>query len=291
MKNYFLSFVKDARNIQILILSAFLFFGMYKLDWGLEFWKFTAVVMVSVATQITFNILKDGQIKSIQSAIITGLGLCLLLQTNAIWVSVFAAIASIAVKFLLKSGGRHFFNPSNFGIVFTILITNEAWVSPGQWGSGAMTIFLISAAAMIITIKVRQLGTGIAFIATLFVLEYLRTVLYLGWEADVLLHKFANGSLLLFTFFMITDPISTPQHPRARLIWACAVAILTFTLSSWFFLHAAPIYALFMVAPLTPILNRFFPHTKFQWINSINVNPSNNINYENQIISATSYRS
>lgn len=284
MKNLTTLFLKDARHLQIIILSSFLCYGLIYLDWSFEVWKFTAIIAASVFTQCTFAKLTHGNLSGISSALITGIGICLLLKTNEIWISVLAVVLSIAVKFLLKADGKHFFNPSNFGIVVVILLTGEAWVSPGQWGSGAMTIFLIAAAAMLVTIKVKQLGTGLAFIGTLFIIEYIRTVYHLGWGMDVLLHKFANGSLLLFTFFMITDPVSTPRHPKVRLVWAAAVAGLTFILSSWYFLHAAPIYALFAVSPLTPFINKLFPHKVFQWTNNSNIKPLKTNNYETQII-------
>jgi Na+-transporting NADH:ubiquinone oxidoreductase subunit NqrB len=287
MKSSIAFFFKDARNLQILILSSFLCYGLVNLDWSFEALKFTTVIAASVITQIIFSKIFHGDTRGISSALITAIGLCLLLKTNEIWVSVLAAMLSIAVKFLLKADGKHFFNPSNFGIVVVIILTGEAWVSPGQWGSAAMTMFMIAAAAMLVTIKVKQLGTGLAFIFTLFALEYIRTVLHLGWGMDVLFHKFANGSLLLFTFFMITDPVSTPRHPKARLVWAAAVAGLTFILSSWYFLHAAPIYALFIVAPLTPFINKLFPHKVFQWTNNSNIKPLKTNNHETQIIPGT----
>jgi Na+-transporting NADH:ubiquinone oxidoreductase subunit NqrB len=280
-------FFKDARHLQILILASFLAYGLWLLDWNFEAEKFAVVIAVSLFTQWLLVAITNGDQKSWRSALITGIGLCLLLKTNELWVSILAAVLSIAVKFALKVDGKHYFNPSNFGIVVVIILTGEAWVSPGQWGNGAMTIFLIAAAAMLVTIKVRQLGTGLAFIGTLFVMEYIRTVYHLGWGTDVLFHKFANGSLLLFTFFMITDPVSTPRHPKARLVWAAAVAILTFYLSTWYFMHAAPIYALFAISPLTPLINKLFPHQVFQWTNQTNIKTSKTLNHEKQVISIT----
>jgi len=283
MSNPITHIFKDARHLQIIILASFLAYGLWLLDWSFEAEKFTAVIGVSLLTQWIFVVLTKGDHRSWKSALITGIGLCLLLKTNELWVSVLAAVLSVAVKFALKADGKHFFNPSNFGIVVVIILTGEAWVSPGQWGNGAMTIFMIAATAMLVTIKVKQLGTGLAFIGTLFLMEYIRTVYHLGWGTDVLFHKFANGSLLLFTFFMITDPVSTPRHPKARLVWAAAVAVLTFYLSTWYFMHAAPIYALFAVSPFTPLINKLFPYQAFQWTKNPNIKISKTTNHEKQV--------
>lgn len=265
MKNSFLLFFQDARNLQLTMLSTFLIYGMIYLGWTFEAGKFTAIIVAGLLTQWIGIRFTGGSMQSMKSAWITVIGLCLLLQTTLVWVGILAAVFSIGVKFLLKVDGKHFFNPSNFGIVATIALTGEAWISPGQWGSGALFIFAIGGAAMLITIKVKRLGTGIAFIGTLFLLEYLRTVLYLGWDMDVLLHKFSSGSLLLFTFFMITDPVTTSRHPKARLVWASGVAVLAFLMTHWFYLYTAPLYALILLAPLTPVLNKIFHGQRFSW--------------------------
>jgi len=70
---------------------------------------------------------------------------------------------------------------------------------------------------------------------------------------------------LLFTFFMITDPVTTPRHPKARLVWASAVALLAFGMTHWFYMYTAPLYALIILAPMTPLLNKFFPAERFRW--------------------------
>ncbi|MFK7968736.1 MAG: RnfABCDGE type electron transport complex subunit D [Bacteroidia bacterium] len=37
-----------------------------------------------------------------------------------------------------------------------------------------------------------------------------------------------NGSLLLFTFFMITDPMTTPNARKPRIVWAILIGIVSF---------------------------------------------------------------
>lgn len=255
----------DPRNLQIAILSTFLIYGIGWLDWGFNVDLYAAIIGAGMLTQWIGIRITRGSMHSLKSGLITVLGLCLLFKTNLLWVGALAAAGSIAIKYLLRIDGKHFFNPSNFGIVAAILLTGEAWISPGQWGSGAMLIFAIGGAAMLVTIRVRRLATGIVFFSVLFALEYARTVLYLGWSHDVLFHKFSSGSLLLFTFFMITDPVTTPRHPKARLLWAATVAFTAFTMTHWFYLYTAPLYALIICAPLTPWVNRRFPAQRFRW--------------------------
>ena len=61
---------------------------------------------------------------------------------------------------------------------------------------------------------------------------------------DYFQHMVTNGALLLFTFFMITDPMTTPNHAKARIAWAVMVGLLTFALNHLFILNSgAPIWA------------------------------------------------
>jgi hypothetical protein len=202
---------------------------------------------------------------SFKSALITSFGLTLLLKTDDPSSLIFAATIAIASKFILRFKGKHIFNPANIGIIATILLINENWISPGQWGSSMLLLLMIGSAGIMVLTKAGRIDTGISFLVTLFILDYLRIILYQGWELDVLMHKYMNGSLLLFSFFMITDPATTPNHKTARIVWAAGIAVLTFYLQSFMQLHTAPIWALFFVSPLTIIFDLMLKARKFNW--------------------------
>ena len=88
--------------------------------------------------------------QSWKSAAISALGLCLLLKVNLLSTAVIAAVVTIASKFLIRRGNKHIFNPANFGIIVTILLTENAWVSPGQWGSSFLLVGLIGIAGLMV---------------------------------------------------------------------------------------------------------------------------------------------
>ena len=71
----------------------------------------------------------------------------------------------------------------------------------------------------------------------------------------MLLHQLESGSLLLFTFFMISDPKTTPRGRAARLGFAGCVAALAFALQHVAYARNPIIWALFLCAPLTPLLD------------------------------------
>jgi Na+-transporting NADH:ubiquinone oxidoreductase subunit NqrB len=190
-----------------------------------------------------------------------------------------AAFIAVASKFIIRKNNKHIFNPANIGIIGAILLTNEAWVSPGQWGSSTILLFVIGAAGLMMILKVGRLDTAVTFITIFGILQYLYVVTYLGWEPTVWAHKMSNGTLLLFAFFMVTDPMTTPNHKKARIIWASLLAIALFIASNYFFVQTAAIWLLFLISPLTPLFDKLFVAQKYEW----NILPSSqNIQNINQ---------
>lgn len=256
----------DGRHFQILYLGGFLVYGVFSLGWDVDLSKMLLVVATCLATQSFFIWYKDIPWVSLKSAMISSLGLCILLKTNLPTTAVLAAFITIASKFLIQYERKHVFNPVNIGIVLTTLLTGDAWVSPGQWGSDFTTLYFVGAAGLIVLLKVGRIDISLAFIAVFFGLELIWSMLYLGWPADHFLHFMTNGTVLLFTFFMITDPATTPNHPKARMLFAALVGVIAFLFTHVLYMQAgAPIWALFLVSPLTLVLDKFFQHRSFSW--------------------------
>ncbi|MCC7296743.1 MAG: RnfABCDGE type electron transport complex subunit D [Bacteroidia bacterium] len=255
----------DARFYQIAFQSAFLVFGTWVLGWQTEILRIAVVLTACLATQAVFVFMGKQQWHSLRSAFITGLGLSLLLRSTHIWVLVLAAVLAIGSKFIIRYNGKHIFNPANFGIAAVVLITGKAWISPGQWGSDVYYPISILIAGIIVLYKVQRTETGLVFLATLFLLEFGRRYVFLGWPFDLVIHRLSSGSLLVYALFMITDPMTTPNHRGARAIWAAVLAITTFILSWRFQIYEAPIWALLLITPFTPLFDAFFKAEKFNW--------------------------
>lgn len=258
-------FISDGRHYQIVFLASFLCFGMAALGWSAELGRYATIAITCLSAQAFFVARHRLDPRSLKSALITTLGLCLLFRSGGIGTLVFGAFVAIASKFLVRVNGKHVFNPANAGIVSAIALTGDAWVSPGQWGSGAALVFLVGAAGLAVVLRVGRIDTSAAFLLTFAGLDFCRTVLYLGWGPEVWLHKLTSGSLLLFTFFMITDPVTTPSASGARVAWSMLVGALAFLLSWKWFVNAAPLWALFMLSPLTPLIDRIWKGARFQW--------------------------
>jgi Na+-transporting NADH:ubiquinone oxidoreductase subunit NqrB len=269
---------KDARYFQLLFQLSFLCYGLYFLQWQQEWWLYITYFLTSMVTQFLCEVIVKKSIikklsaawwacykKNISSAIISSLSLSLLLKTNHISVAVFAAVVSIASKYIIRINGKHIFNPSALGIVSAIFITGQAWISPGQWGSGAVILFSVLCLGFIITTRVQKLDISLAFLGSFGGLLFLRQIIYLGWPMDYFIQSISTGSLLLFSFFMITDPKTIPNHLWARILWCMAIAGIAFYLTAFKFINGAPILVLVASQPLVPVLDHFFRAKKFEW--------------------------
>lgn len=267
---------KDARYFQIIFQCIFLMYGIFSLGWPSAWGLYLTYLIVSIATQLIAEIilcqLKNKTYPSIvkikngiPSAIISSMGLCLLLKTNDLTVAALAAFISIASKYIIRINGKHIFNPSALGIVAAVVLTGKAWISPGQWGSGAVILFSVLCLGFIITTKVQKLDTSITFLGTFGGLLFIRQVIYLGWPIDFFVQSISTGSLLLFSFFMITDPKTTPNHATARIIWSMLVAAVAFYLATFKFIYTAPVWVLVFTQPLVPLLDKIFKANPFSW--------------------------
>jgi Na+-translocating ferredoxin:NAD+ oxidoreductase RnfD subunit len=265
-------FASDPRWFQLFFQTIFMSYGLLYLGWTAEWDHY----LVSTGGAVAFNYLAEGIRRRKWpawhgwrswglSALISAMSLCLLLKTGHWYTSLLAALLTIASKYILRVGGKHIFNPSAFGIVATLLITQDAWLSPGQWGSNALLFFLTLIFGTIVVTSVQKLDTSLAFLLTFVLLTWWRQTYVLGWPADHFFHSITTGSLLLFSFFMISDPRTSPDHPFARIIWASLIAAVSFYLAAFEWKYNTSIWVLIAAAPLVPMLDRIFRARPFTW--------------------------
>lgn len=266
---------QDSRDYQIAFLSLFLGLGIFTRDWTIRPDLILLVITVCLLTQLLLSFFQDFVkdkkqfswqfFNCLKSALITGLGLCLLLRANNYQTMALAGFLAIASKFIFRYHNKHFFNPANFGIIATLIITKDAWVSPGQWGNDWWYLLLFLGAGGIVLKKVGRWDTTAIFLLTYSGLIGIRD-LWLGWSFDVLQHQLMSGSLILFALFMLTDPRSIPNAKNSRLIWSIIIAILAFILQYQFYLSNGIFWALFIISPLTILLDTVWNAPRFNWL-------------------------
>ncbi len=254
----------DPRIFQILFLGILLAAGAWLRDFSLS----SAQIILTFAAAITaqhfsFGLRSDAP-RSYRSAIITGLSLTLLLRADNLWIHPAAASAAILSKSLIRPRGKHLFNPATFGVMFAMLLLPGAWISPGQWGQDVALAGWIIALGAFVATRARRADISWSFLA-FYVGALALRIAYLGQRWAVLEHQLMNGALLLFAFFMISDPMTSPNHPRTRAIHAAIVAAIAFTWQFGFYAHNGMLWALLLAAPMVPLWDAICPAPKFQW--------------------------
>jgi len=187
-----------------------------------------------------------------------------LLRTESLVLAVVTATLTIASKFLLRVDDRHVFNPTNFALVVMMALGTRVWVSPGQWGTGAFFAFLLAGVGGLVIHRAARSDVTYAFIGFYAAIVFSRA-LVLGDPMTIPLHHIQNGAFLLFAFFMISDPKTTPDSRIARIVFALVVALGAGFVHFVLFQPNGLLWSLVLTAPTTPVLNRVFPGKPYQW--------------------------
>ena len=271
----FKSITLDPRYFQVIFQCVFLTYGILFLEWDADYMHYIITISGCLLFNYIFESLKQKQFLPLLgktgfklwgfSVLISAMGLCLLLKTNHWSTSLIATFFTVSSKYIFRFRQKHIFNPSAFGLVATLLITKDAWLSPGQWGSNAVIFFAVITLGTIVVTRVQKLDVSLAFLLGFVGLLFWRQIYVLGWPVDFFIHSVSTGSLLLFSFFMISDPRTTPNHPIARILWAVLVAAVAFYLAAFKWMYNTPIWVMVAAAPLVPILDMVFKSKNFQW--------------------------
>jgi enediyne biosynthesis protein E5 len=258
----------DARIWQIFSLALLLTYGVSVLGLDQTLFNVFLIIATALATQWLCSHTLSGKDFDPLSPLITALSLCLLLRASSSALLALAALIGVGSKFVLRFGGKHIFNPANFAIAVLLLSTDAAWISPAQWGSRTWAAFLFLCLAALVLSRAKRGDIAVAFLGTYIAILFARAF-YLGDPLAIPMRQMQSGALLLFTFFMITDPKTTPDRRSGRLVFAALVAALAAYLQYVCFMPQGLIYALFFASALVPLLDRFFPRDhpeiRFTW--------------------------
>jgi Na+-transporting NADH:ubiquinone oxidoreductase subunit NqrB len=253
----------DPRLYQIGALSALLAYGLVYLDLDIRPERAALILATALAAQYACTRAWGLPAFDPRSALISGLSLCLLLRTNGAAPALVAAVLAVTSKFALRWRGKHLFNPTNFAIV-VLLLTGHAWASPGQWGSAAFFGFLLACVGGLVVNRAARSDVTFAFLAAYGALVVGRS-LWLGEPLAIPAHRLQNGALLIFAFFMISDPRTTPDSRAGRLLFAALVALGGAYVQFRLFRTNGLLFALFAASALVPLLDHMLPGPRHEW--------------------------
>ena len=258
------SLLRDPRWYQVIVLSLLLGFGILILDFGIHWQNAIAIFTTAQVTQLVGARFIARVPFDPLSALITSCSLTLLLRTDLISLAMCAAIIAIGSKFLVRVRGKHVFNPANVALVSLMLLSDDAWVSSGQWGSATIGALALACLGFLVLTRARRAETTIAFIAAYGLLLLVRA-LWLGDPLSIPLHQLQNGALLIFAFFMISDPKTSPNSPVGRIAFGALVASVAYSIQFVFYEPNGPILALIMSAPFVPLIDAISRGQLYRW--------------------------
>jgi hypothetical protein len=245
--------IRDPRLHVATVLLSIQVLGQVGLGFHVTVFQIIAAILTCAVMEVAITYRHSGALVWPASAMLTGNGVALILRAvgqpaNDPWgtedLALFAGVAAfgLATKYLIKVGGTHLFNPSNIALVVAFLLLGADRVQPLDFWWGPLDGWLILAYAIIlvggilITRRLHLLTMAVAFWLTLAAGLGL-----LAASGHCMTADWAFGSVcgfdfwrvivtspevLIFLFFMITDPKTIPGGHVSRILFAIGVGAL-----------------------------------------------------------------
>ena len=213
-----------------------------------------AQILVSLGTcaliEIAITFRTQRVLMSPASALLTGNGVAFILRVPGMphgdwwslrdwWIYVRRRSRSLLSKYVIRWRGEHVFNPSNIGLVVCFLALGRSraepldfWWGPMSWWM-ALALAIIVAGGFAILSRLRLLRVALSFWASFAVcigaVALAGHALTARWHLGPVtgIHFWwlliTSPEVLVFLFFMITDPKTAPRDPRARVVYGVAL--------------------------------------------------------------------
>lgn len=250
-------------------------------------WVILACVLASVLSEFVFNIIiKKEQTVSDLSAVVTGLLLALNLPADTpIWQCVLGSVfAIIVVKCIFGGIGCNLVNPAITARVFMLIsfknlavpsfpldsvssatplveLASGSSVSLSDlfFGNTGGAIGETSALALLIggiyllSRRVISWHIPLVTITTVFVLSFLLN----GFDFFNALSLILSGGLIIGSFFMATDYVTSPSTAKGKIIFAFGIAIITVLIRFYGNYPEGVSFAILMLNILHPYIEKF----------------------------------
>lgn len=167
---------------------------------------------------------------------ISALAVGMLIYANdRLWVVAFAVAVAITSKILFRApvGGkyRHFYNPSNFGITVTLLLFTWVSISPpyhftenlDRIGDWLLPSIIIVTGSFLNARFTRRVPLILAWVIGFVAQATIRSVIFETPLAAGLL-PMTGLPFVLYSFYMVTDPATTPFRTRGQIAFGAGVA-------------------------------------------------------------------
>ena len=261
--DFYILLRSDVRLLQIFLMGTLLGIGVFFRDFSIHPFQIALTFLSGILTQLIWMRILKIDI-SFLSTVISCFGMSLLIRSDSFWVHPLIAFLVISSKYTIRIRGKHLFNPAMLGVILGINLFPGTWISPGQWGFELTVGIWLLVFGFIVSGRARISEISYAFLFFYFSFLSYR-ILRFDYRWDVLFHQLQNGALILFTFFMITDPKTIPDHRAGRILHALLVAMIAYVWAFQFYKTNNLIWALFLTTPIVPLWNLIFKAEKYTW--------------------------
>jgi len=238
--------------ITLILLGAHWSYGVLR---GYE--AIALAVLSAIATEVSLRRLLTGTPHQLASAYISGISIAILVRSPMLWPYAVGGVLSIMSKYVLRTKGRHLWNPSNFGICALLFLAPFA-VAPlsVQWGNDLWPMLVIWAVGLFTIWRAKRAHITVAYVVSFFILAFVRSLI--TGSAFVTEAAPITGPMYqLFALFMITDPKTTVSSMRGAIVVVCIIAFVEMLLRLAEVIYA-PFYALFLVGPVALLVEMWW---------------------------------
>jgi len=258
----------DPRWIVFSMFCLYTFISMLTPHFGRNIWQFFAAVIPALILDACFTYYYKRVFFFSLSGLLSSMGVCFLLFSPLIWPFSIAAIFTIASKHLIRYKGNHIFNPNNFGVVVSLFFLSAVVsTTSGRWPNAPGFAMLFIFLGLIATYKVKRIDMALSFIFWFSVFTFVRYKISGSSNMMFFYLPMTGPVFYLFSFFHITDPITSPSTRKERLLFAFILAVIDGILRYNQVLYS-PFYALFIATILKQFLPQILPlqDSKKIWI-------------------------
>ena len=258
-------FLKDPRKTVLAILALYLTLGFFYLGFNRDPFQVLYLSLYAIFLDLFFSVLYKKKLHWPLSALITSFSIALLLNYPHDYSLLFIPILfSIGSKYVLTFEGRHVFNPALIGVTLSIFFFGDmiSLAPTYQWnGFNYMSLLMIALAILFLPL-IRRTYLVISFLLFSCMFVFIRSQLMSDFipEDTLFWGTISSPAFILFTFFMITDPKTSPNKFKAQIITGFSIALFDFIYHlTWSY------YTLFLAAATTWAIKFLYLHIH-RWI-------------------------
>ena len=283
--------IRDSRLHVAAIVITLHTLGQVGLGFHVSVPQILAAILTTALLQVAITFRQTRSFVWPASAMLTGSGIALILRVPTTPVGdhwtfhkwwLFSGIAafSLLTKFVVRRNGSHVFNPSNVGLVIAFIVLGSSRVEPLDfwWAPLSNPAMVIAYAVILVggSLVTRRLGLIATVVSFWLVLSAGTAVNAASGQCftarwafapvcgtDLWLAIVTSPEILIFTYFMITDPRTVPAGRVGRTVFGALVGVVCVLLmapqQTEFGAKVALLAGLTLMTMVRPLLERHVP--------------------------------